>query len=363
MESNYQTTELTSSLTKDGIQNTSDNNTPEMVRNNSGDTKMVIKLCSVIAAPICSILFLGIFLFIGMLHEGLSIKPFIPLLIAIALTLILLIFFKRRIEIIKDIPNKKIIFVMKNCYGCQWKKLVFNEKIHFFKTSHVTSTDDEGNQSIVDDFFVINDFKDLNIDLNVISQKPIEHFYYYRSLMGIKTDMNRLNQFVGSPPNYENPLIFNIEKYMNKNTKESSPFSEYYIGNRCVKILKFNEHIYSYYIYYPYQKPKGDLCRIDFIFSNNFDEIFIGEVNAKKTAYKKTYQYNTNTIKKFMAVMKNKQEADIIIVFKDDSRLNTCHIKNITEKSFDGLIYLLNEKLQMTNMNNNYAETNGITPN
>jgi hypothetical protein len=45
------------------------------------------------------------------------------------LSLIILIFLFTRTEIIKDIPNKKIIFIKKNIYGCRKKKTVYNEKI------------------------------------------------------------------------------------------------------------------------------------------------------------------------------------------------------------------------------------------
>ena len=64
-------------------------------------------------------------------------------------------------------------------------------------------------ESIDDYFFAINDFKNITLDLKTVKQKPIELFHYYTT-WETATNLIKLNNFVGSPINFDNPLIFDI---------------------------------------------------------------------------------------------------------------------------------------------------------
>ena len=72
-------------------------------------------------------------------------------------------------------------------------------------------------------FFIINDFKnlvDIDLDESNIKQKPAKYLYCFDNISLGKYSRLRLidylNDFVGSPRDYKNPLFFNINEYLNK---------------------------------------------------------------------------------------------------------------------------------------------------
>ena len=160
---------------------------------------------------------------------------------------------------------------------------------------------------------------------------------------------------------------------MEKNQIESNPFYTFKSSNNELsRIMKFSEHFFTYYIRFPLEKKSKEIDvsrnRIDFVFSENYDEIFIGIVKANKTSYENTFQYEMNLIDKFMVNKKQANGIDLLVVLKNNSKAQyICSIKNILKINADGLVYLLNEKLNLknenTNSNNNFNNNNnGITP-
>ena len=136
--------------------------------------------------------------------------------------------------------------------------------------------------------------------------------------------------------------------------------------------MKFSKHFFTYYIRFPLEKKSKEIDvsrnRIDFVFSENYDEIFIGIVKANKTSYENTFQYEMNLIDKFMVNKNQANGIDLLVVLKNNPKAQyICSIKNILKINADGLVYLLNEKLNLknenTNSNNNFNNNNdGITP-
>ena len=158
---------------------------------------------------------------------------------------------------------------------------------------------------------------------------------------------------------------------MEKNQIESNPFYTFESNNYGLsRIMKFSEHFFTYYIKFPYEEKSKEIDmgrnRIDFVFSENYDEIFIGIVKANKTSYENTFHYEMKLIDKFMINMKQTNEIDLLVVLKNNPRAQyICTIKNILKINADGLVYLLNEKLNLKNINSNNNfnnNNNGITP-
>ena len=119
----------------------------------------------------------------------------------------------------------------------------------------------------------INDFKNITLDLKTVKQKPIELFHYYTT-WETATNLIKLNNFVGSPINFDNPLIFDIGKYMGRTPIESNPIQPFESRNQKLsRIMKFSEHLFTYYIRFPYEiKIKNihmNRARIDFVFWEN----------------------------------------------------------------------------------------------
>lgn len=366
MDINSKDTHLTTPLNVNNANNAQ--NVPISELYSSKKNKMVIKPCTLGHCLVIDIMIIAIVGFIVCLQMNNIREGFIFLSVGIILSLLILICLFTRVEIIKDIPNKRIIFVKKNIYGCRKNETVFNEKIHFYYTSYSRDTDDG---TIEDDyFFAINDFKDVTFDLNIVNQKPIKLFTYYTTWK-FAANINNLNHFVGSPINYDNPLTFDIIKYMKKNKIESNPFYTFGPTNRQLsKIMKFNEYLFTYNIRLPHCEKNKDIDmdrnRIDFVFSENYDEIFIGIVKANKTSYEKTFRYKMNIIDKFLIKMGYTNEIDLLIAFKNTSQVHhICRIKNILKIDADGIIYLLNEKLNINKENTNTISNfnNEVTPN
>lgn len=85
---------------------------------------------------------------------------------------------------------------------------------------------------------------------------------------------------------------------------------------------------------------------MDFIYSNNFDKLFIGLLNYNEKKYAKTFSLNINSIEKFIInpykkstnrfilklIYKNKETVDICTLFEELSKL-------------EPLLYILNEKI------------------
>ena len=90
---------------------------------------------------------------------------------------------------------------------------------------------------------------------------------------------------------------------------------------------------------------KKHSLRIDIIYSNNFDTIFIGLLNHNGTSYKKTFIRSINAIERF--IFENYEgsfnKSILKVIYKDRTNED---ILRIDESKFnlDGLLFILNEK-------------------
>ena len=276
--------------------------------------------------------------------------------VGVILLLIFLFIVVHKIIIIKDSLNKKILIKIVNYLCLTKKKLNFDlGNIHFYVNSELQVSDD-GDRYTNHRLFIINDYKNLvGIDLNEsnIKQKPIKCIYYFRSPelgnYNYKQFENALNNFVGSPKNYKNPLLFDINNYLEGSKKIKPDFRQ------KIKFIKFSEHFFTYYpkgykysfmhlstfdnclFYFIYcvdlmlifsifiavyisieiknflvlliiilvcvvfhlliyclykccKSSKENILRIDFIYSKDFERIFIGVVKYTQTEYIKTIE-------------------------------------------------------------------------
>ena len=312
---------------------------------------------------------------------------------------------KSKIEIIK--ANGMLNIIEKSYFALKRMNLYTKkENIHFYQTSEIRSGED--NDYTIYHLFIINNFKDLKeIDLKTssIKQKPASFFYHYENLRD-NTNSDSLNDFIGSPHQFNNPLLFDIVKYMNKATTDTNPF--YNIPstqNQLSKIMRFNDHLFTYYfnppkentcccddstglfsipivniliwpiainialidfskmiwrfsgifiilvfdficvIYYLCRKRKN--VRIDFIYSKDFDELFIGVVvKAINYSYRNTFEYQMKNVNRF--ILERKLNETILKVELKNNVYETIFcFRNLETTYSDGIIYLLNEKLNV----------------
>ena len=316
-----------------------------------------------------------------------------------------------KIIIIKDSLNKKIAIKIVNYLCLTKKKLNFDlENIHFYVNSELQVPDD-GPSYTTHRLFIINDYQNLvGIDLSEsnIKQKPVKCIYYFRSPQlgnyNYQQFEEALNNFVGSPKNYKNPLLFDINKYLKESQKIKPEFEQ---SIKIIKFIKFSEHFFTYYpngykysfkqlstienclfyftyffdlvlifsifilvwisiefknflvlliiilvcvvfhllIYclYKYCKfSKENLLRIDFIYSKDFERIFIGVVKYTKTEYIETIELQKNDINKFIYEREKDINFNLKVLLKNDKLHQICTLKKQREDELEGLICFLN---------------------
>ena len=296
-----------------------------------------------------------------------------------------LMVFKIEINKSDSITNVNI----KNIFGCN--RITFNGNIHFF---YKFATIEEHRQNVY--FFIINDS---NFDLdteNIKKKKPVRLFYLLDYSLSEVKSKSIINKFEVN--NYENPLLFDIEKYTGKKF-DRLVYNNYRITNLA---MKFGEHFFTLYLVlstkdqtfdcviaiqsilyfnipifiysfvqcflnneyililptliFPiflfllcacYAKCRSHDSRIDFIYSKDFDRIFIGIVNYKLNGYSRTFEYKTDEIEKFLFQKSEHKNGHtkFTVLLKNETMIQIKEFKVIDAYEQEGIEYILNEKL------------------
>ena len=185
--------------------------------------------------------------------------------------ILLLYFSDKRLEIIKDVPNKKLKVNLINFLCCARKKKEFDLQNIFIDVQIVDRK--EGWQTpAYYRLILINTFKDgIMIDLNSsnIQNTPVTIFDFHEHINAQKFNgqnalKQTLNSFLGNNNDDEqiNPLSFNINKYMNKQDDIFRHFNNFINGVSFSKYVKFNDHFFSLYSKEPL---KNKFCQGCFI--------------------------------------------------------------------------------------------------
>ena len=86
--------------------------------------------------------------------------------------------------------------------------------------------------------------------------------------------------------------------------------------------------------------------RIDIIYSNNFDTIFIALLNHNGTSYKKKFIYNINSIERFILEnYETSHKKSILKVVYKNKNVEEIFIINENKFRLEELLFILNEKL------------------
>ena len=175
---------------------------------------------------------------------------------------------KKRIEITKDEENNKVTIKVKN-YLCKRKTTELDLANLYFDIERVYKEDGEGGSTTYYRLIFVNTFKDgntIDLDSSNIQNKPVKIYDYFEPI-----DVNKFNgqsamkqtlkTFVGNNCNEEeNPLCFNIRKYMEKSDK--IVLNGYGFVNRISysKYAKMNDHFFSYYSQIPFISSENKCC-------------------------------------------------------------------------------------------------------
>ena len=240
----------------------------------------------------------------------------------------------------------------------------------------------------------------MDLDTSNIKRKPIKIYYKFKGItqpkIGDKKFTDELNTFISDTSKYENPLTVDVRSCENiENNRLFFPINNY---------IKFHEHLFVYYFQDPFDPTSLDfityififlsnviiinlipklineednliikiligsslifsniifyiiyIClklyfekihRIDFVYSRDFDRIFIGIVKYTKTSYINTFDFNMNDIERFILEKEGNNESyNLKVIFKNKDSQQICRMKNRTKNELNNLAYLLNERL------------------
>ena len=278
------------------------------------------------------------------------------------------------------------------------------ENTHFYIKKEINQDEDGKHESFR--LLIINDYKnlvDIDLDASNIKQKPAKLFYSFNYMRKGNYDHTQfaqiLNNFIGNSGFYDNPLLFNINRFLHKDQ------GIFYFSEDLSKYMKFSEHLFTYHLKYPLGLSCADIffivitccfnigtifaaivwlnrenniiikliwligfvignvimytlykifkyCfdnifRIDCIYSKNFDRIFIGLVKYTKTKYINTFEFQMDNINRFIVEREGNHSFNLKVIFKNNETQQICTIKNKTQDELEGLSYLLNERLNI----------------
>ena len=384
-----------------------------VAKNNHSGEAFIIKFSNY-PAPILAFMILSLCIIISSLSiANLYIKIIISS-VAVLIMLIVLFSFIYKIILVKDKYNKKIQIKIVNYLCLPIKKINLElENTHFYVGSMKYESD--GEEHTTTRLYIINDYKnlvDIDLDGSNIKKKPAKCIYSFGNVMTGKYNCKEfsqvLNDFVGSPRDYKNPFLFDINTHLKGQTIQLN-------NNAGRKYLKYSDHFFSYHlkilkadscnlscvaisfmmiafctnflltiftgviiaicvekkdynltytcakvdiginlgIYILYKLFKyiyDNIYRIDCIYSKGFDRIFIGVVKYTKTKYVKTFVYQINNINRFIYENEGNNNFRLKVLLKNNEVQKICSLRKQTQNELEGLICLLNERL-ITNTN------------
>jgi hypothetical protein len=297
-------------------------------------------------------------------------KPIgIFVLLGLSIFVLVIIIFsisKRKIKIIKDKNNRKLIIKIINYFCCCLKTYEFDldnfgfelektcfvrydvtyEKFNFCFYYGVPNPIDLNNTYLKNmPHKVYEIFRDIIIESRNDLQKSIKNFISPTFINDIKKQFKEIPEYKGNSMLHlvvpRNLLMINKEGYKER------------------YIIKLSNVFYSYisFDYLSFYEGYENFKRIDWIYSPNFDTIFFGVV-LNDTTYLNTYIFNVNEIDKYIlqTEISGSGRGNLNIVLNNLSSFKIVSFFKILPSTHN-LIYLLNyqiNKLKNRNFNQNY---------
>ena len=324
------------------------------------------------------------------------------LIVLLIPTILLLIFFvifclknpiMTKIKLMKNQNTGELILRtlgLINC--CKCNDITLYPEEFYFKVLNHNNQDMDSGEGITCYFnfylLILKNFKnnkEIDLDLSNIKKTPVNTFYYFR----IKNDydsrelQNRLNKFTNT---FEYSNGFQFQK------RFSDYFYTYYFFNPMMQQKNFLYYLLLFYhvaMYYVFQftvfffkKRKYNtseslliffiiyltslilffICysfhgerrlRIDCIYSNNFDRIFIGIVKYNGKSYLKTFMFDVNSINKFVFQEQNKEYV-LKVIFNEGETFQEIAKFNQKKEDLLEIISFLNYKVINQISNNTF---------
>jgi hypothetical protein len=267
------------------------------------------------------------------------IPPSFPFLI------IPLLLLENKIEITKSENNDEIIIISKK-FGCCEKRYHFpiNNTAFEVRADGYVMYCDKPTKTVK--IIIYNKgLKEIDLDNSNIRNVPLKTIVIFRGYVDCPELESKLSDFINEA--FKNKIFEELNKYVPKfeNNNTNMPIAKYKINQKCFdQIIKLSDYYYVYYTYnYFLDSNDSEIFqRIDWIFSKNFDSIFIGVV--KEDNYLKSEMYKINEIDKFVITI-NKNKYTFKVCLKDGRNEDICEFLKQDKQVLDSFIYLINGQI------------------
>ena len=266
--------------------------------------------------------------------------------------IIILLCFKYKVVLIKDKENNRLIVKEKNYFCCNTKS--WNIPLAHSDIKIIYNFDFDNNCSYFHcrsgaSIAVLNaDPNVTDIDNNNIKNTPFKFIYIITNIKE-KLDLSlNIESFIGKK--FNNNIVQEINLYVPNPFNENNHFTS--PDNVFVKI---SEHFYMFYNYkyFSQRASKENFQRLDWIYTDNFDRIFIGVVKDD-TTYINNFTYNIQSIDKFIIEIREGKLC-LKVMLKNGLNYEICRYTREKEKDLDTFIYLINGQINKINNGNNQA--------
>ena len=288
----------------------------------------------------------------------------LPFLIPILLIPVILILSccKSKIQLIKDKSKNRLTIVEKYYFCCKKRHNLSLEYTDFKVLGYGSESGPFCNHELSTIIAININPNVADLDNSNIKNIPFKFLYKFYNLIGERRqlELNLIN-FIGSK--FENKIKDEIDLYVPKKNDNKIVFSFNRINQNNDIFVKISDHFYMFYNYYflMIAKSNESFERLDWIYSNDFDRIFIGVVK-NDSSYVNTFIYNTNTIDKFILEIKEGKFC-FKILLKDGTNAEICSYKREQERNLNTFIYLINGQInKINNVNQNQVIQDNSAP-
>ncbi len=267
----------------------------------------------------------------------------------IVVIIIILLCFKSKVVLIKDKENNTLIVKEQNFFCCttQSRNITLEHLVlkisnnfvfdrccicHLCKANTLLALNVDPNVTDIDNNNIKNTpFKFINIITNINDGPDIQ--FNIESFIGKKFNNNIMEQI-----NLYNPNKNNFNYFFNKP------------DNVFVKI---SDHFYMFYNYryLDTNSTKESFQRLDWIYTNNFDRIFIGVIKDD-TTYINNFTYNIVELDKFIVEIRG-DSLCLKVILKTEAKFDICRYTREKKRDLDTFIYLINGQINKINNGNN----------
>ena len=243
----------------------------------------------------------------------------------------------------------------KNYFCCKKK-----HKFSLEYTSFVVSGDGQEGEACctydLSEIILLNvDPNVIDINNNSIKNTPFKFIYRFKNLIGNKNDLELdLQHFIGNK--YKNNINEEIDLYVPKPKNKNIVFTLKTFVSTDI-FVKISEHFYMFYNYnYLYDtKSNENFRRLDWIYTTDFVNIFIGVVK-NDTTYINTFIYSIGSIDKFIVEIRDGKFC-LKVLLKGGLNTEICRYAKEKEEKLNTFIYLINGQINKINNNNNQEFT------